>query len=53
MKDELPVKTHKKKIDVSSFVKRAKELKKIFEEERDYLRKKEIENESILSGKSF
>lgn len=51
MTDKLPEKKVEKKIDISKFVKRAKELKKYFEEEMAYLRKKEQEDESILSGK--
>lgn len=34
-------------------MKRAKKLKKYFEEEMEYLRKKELENENLLSGKSL
>lgn len=49
----LPKTKKKKKIDVNRFIKRARELKKYFEEEAEYLRRREIENEHLLSGKSF
>lgn len=53
MEDKLPEKKAKKKIDLNRFVKRAKELRTSFEEEMKYLRKKELENGNILSGKSI
>lgn len=48
---KLPEIKNKKKIDPERFIKRAKELKKYFQEEKAYLRKKELEDENILSGR--
>ena len=51
MNVKLPHVKDKKKIDPDKFLKRAKELKKYFQEEKAYLRKKELEDESLLSGR--
>lgn len=53
MNDALPIVKNKKRINLNKFIKRARELKEYYDEELAYLRKKEIENENLLSRKSF
>lgn len=46
MKNKLPKIKNRRKINVKSFEKLARKVKKTFEEENDYLKKKSNENSS-------